>query len=216
MNKEWKELVTMIQRGAPLNKLSTEVQNSVAAWHQELKDICLRLSREAKCQVKLKLPRKHLEDQEQRLLDDSNELIENSTLLGTLEIPNAASPLSITVDVRGRSVSCGMRVTAPKDRKRSSARVNWIVKQLSKVEKPENVMITAIWPKRAGATQAPLSQLKNEEPTTLLKGKDSLLPQYFEVSMTIDMAGKFSSPKKFIEQFEDAVPKFYKEVGALA
>ena len=212
MNKEWTDLVKMVQRRATLNKVSPEVQNSVAAWHQEQKDICLKLSRKLGRHVTLKLPRKHSEDQEQRLLDDSRELVENNTLQCTLEIPDAASPLSIIVDVRGRAVSCEMRVTAPKDKKRSSSRINWIVNQLSKVKESDNVIIKAIWPKRASPTQAALSKLR-EEPTILISGNDSLLPQYFEVSMTKDMAGKFSGAKTFIEQFEDAVPKFYEEVG---
>ncbi|MCH7501343.1 MAG: hypothetical protein IH886_15315 [Nitrospinae bacterium] len=212
MNKEWADLVTMVQRHATLNKTSPEVQNSVAAWHQEQKDICLKLSRDIGHHVTLKLSRKHLVDQEQRLLDDSRELVESNTLQCILEIPDAASPITIIVDVRGRTVSCEMRVTAPKDKKRSSSRVNWMVGQLKKVKEPGDIIIKAIWPKRASPTQAALSKLR-EEPTILLSGNDSLLPQYFEVSITRDLAGKFSGPKTFIEQFENAVLNFYKTVG---
>jgi hypothetical protein len=212
MNAGWKDLVLMIQKGAALKKTSPEVQDSVAAWHQEQKDICLILSRDISRHVTLKLSRKHFEDQEQRLLDDSQKLVDNNTLQCTLEIPDAASPLSIIVDVRGRTVSCGMRVTAPKDKKRGPSRINWIVGQLKKVDDPRGIDIKAIWPKRAEDTQATLSELR-EDPTILMLGNDSLLPQYFEVSMTKDMAGKFSGAKTFIEQFEVAVPKFYAEVG---
>ena len=212
MNSEWKDLVLMVQKGATLNKTSPEVQNSVAAWHQEQKDICLLLSRKIGRHVTLKLCRKHLEDQEQRLLDDSRELVDNNTLQCTLEIPDAASPIAIIVDVRGRTVSCGMRVTAPKDKKRGSSRVNWLIGQLKRVQDPSDIDIKAMWPNRAIPTQAALSKLR-EDPNHLLSRNESLLPQYFEVSITKDMAGKFSGAKPFIEQFEVAVPLFYEKVG---
>lgn len=212
MNPEWKDLVMKVQTGATLNKDAPEVKNSVAAWHEEQRDMCLFLSREVGRHVTLRLSRKHAENPELRLQEDCLKLVGKSKLECVLEIPDAASPMSIVVDVSRRTVACGMSLTAPKDKKRSQSRVNWLLAQLSKANDPEEIHIKAIWPGRANDTQAKLSDLRNN-PELLLSENNSLLPQHFEVFLNRDLAGKFSGAKTFIEHFESAIPKFYKQVG---
>ena len=45
MNAEWKELNAQVQAGAKLNRSAPVVEKSVAAWHQEVRDLCLLLTR---------------------------------------------------------------------------------------------------------------------------------------------------------------------------
>lgn len=45
MNPEWKELVSKIQSGVNLTKAQADVENSVASWHQEVRDLCLLMTR---------------------------------------------------------------------------------------------------------------------------------------------------------------------------
>ena len=63
MNREWKELVTKVQTGTPLTRSAVEVENSVAAWHQEQKDLCLLISRKLGRRVSLKLARTYSSDE---------------------------------------------------------------------------------------------------------------------------------------------------------
>lgn len=104
-----------------------------------------------------------------------------------------------------------MAVAAPKDKKKTSARVNWLIRQLSN-SNVENVYVRASWPGRAPATQALLKNLR-DDPSLIEADNKSLSPVGFEVMLIHDMAGKFSGAKTFIEQLEDAVPRFYKDVG---
>src|SRR3546814_4451779 len=42
MNSEWKDVNAQVQAGAKLSKSAPAVENTVAAWHQEGRDTCLR------------------------------------------------------------------------------------------------------------------------------------------------------------------------------
>lgn len=85
--------------------------------------------------VSVKLPRAHRNDPKQRLADDCDKLINEHLLTSTIGIPNAASDLVVTVDITRKSITCGMRLEAPKDKKSSSAKVNWLTRQLPVREK---------------------------------------------------------------------------------
>ena len=45
MNSEWRTLVHGIRNGQQFNRTSPEIENTVASWHQEERDVCLILSR---------------------------------------------------------------------------------------------------------------------------------------------------------------------------
>jgi hypothetical protein len=211
MNPEWKDLVSKAQSGAVLNRNDTAVEMSVASWHQEMRDLSLSLSRQLRTLVTISLPKPHREDYEQRLKDDCDTLIREHKLSSTLDIPDAAAPLDITADLLRRSVVVSMSLVAPKDKQRASARINWLLRQVSKSAAP-GVQIRASWPGRAPATQAALEALR-ENPEILEADNKTLAPLSFEVMLVADLAGKFAGRKTFIEQVEEVVPLFYKDIG---
>lgn len=211
MNPEWKDLVSKVHSGARLHKTAAEVENSVAAWHQEQRDLCLLMSRKLGRNVTLKLPRAHTTDQAGRLKDDCEQLVSAHRLLCIIDVPDAAAPINICADLSRRTISATMRLAAPKDRKTAQSRINWIVRQLAKTDS-ENVFVNAIWPGRAQDTQASLAELR-ENPQLLRADNTTLIPQYFDVVMFRDLAGKFAGPRTFIEHLEAIVPNYYEQVG---
>lgn len=211
MNPEWKDLVSKVHSGAKLHKTAVEVENSVAAWHQEQRDLCLLMSRKLGRNVTLKLPRSHTTDQEKRLKDDCEQLVSTHRLLCIIDVPDAAAPINVCADLSHRTISSTMRLAAPKDRKTAQSRINWIVRQLVKADS-ENIFVNAIWPGRAQDTQASLAELR-ENPQLLRVDNIALVPQYFDAVMVRDLAGKFAGPRTFIEHLEEIVPNFYEQVG---
>jgi len=211
MNREWKDVVGRVKSGATLARTSEEVENTVSSWHQEQRDLCLIMSRRLYRPVKLKLSRQHRTDAPGRLHDDCEELAKNRTLSCILEIPHAAADLHVTADLTTRTIVSSMRLTAPKDKKSTKARANWLGRQLSKA-RPEDIYIKAIRPGRAEDTQAPLSEVLNDA-RVLESSGTNVAPVAFEVFHMLDLAGKFSGSKVFIERLEDAVPYFYEQVG---
>ena len=61
MNPEWKDLVSKVQSGAVLNRNDASVELSVGAWHQEVRNLSLMLSRQLRTLVSICLPKTHRE-----------------------------------------------------------------------------------------------------------------------------------------------------------
>lgn len=211
MNSEWKDVVNKVKSNTPLSKASDEVQNTVSAWHQEQRDLCLIMARLTGTEVTLKLKNQHRLDAAKRVKDDSDDFCRNQVLSCALNIPNAAADLEITADVQRRMIHCSMKLSAPKDKKSTKARVNWLVRQLKKAN-PESLSVKAIRPGTALPTQEPLRDLR-ENPELLESDTSKSTASTFEVVYSLDLAGKFSGRKVFIEELEKAVPHFYQEAG---
>jgi len=211
MNPEWKDLIVKAQSGAALAKTELDVENSVAAWHQEVRDLCLLLTRKLNRPVKIRMSKSHIDDPLLRLRDDSKQLAEEHKLTCSFEVPDAAAPIEVTADILRRSLIVSISLSAPKDKQKTTSRVNWVVRQLSKAV-PDSIYVKAIWPGRAQDTQEKLENLRNDIYLIDADHK-SLLPTTIEVMLVKDMAGKFSGSKTFIEQLEETVPYFYQQVG---
>lgn len=77
------------------------------------------------------------------------------------EIPNAASPLTVTIDQMGQTIRVGMAVDAPRDKQRAPARVDWLLRQL-KSENDDHVLIGIRWPSRCHDTVCRLTELRDD------------------------------------------------------
>lgn len=211
MNKEWRDLVKIVQTGGNLTKSSEIVQNTIGSWHQETRDLCLRMSRLVGRPVRLKLSRAHRDSSDERIRDDCQRLCESKVLSCVVEIPDAASDLTVGADIQRRTVTCSMELRAPEDRARTTARVNWLVRQLTK-STDQDIIIKAKWSGRAPDTQDTLGNLR-DSPGSLCAPNSKLSPRAFEIVMVRDLAGRFSGSRTFIESVEEAVPAFYEQVG---
>lgn len=210
MNAEWTDLVRSYQHGGPRSKHDDVVINSVAAWHQELKDMALRLSAHVGRLVDVKLSRKHINDGKARLDDDSAILHSDGVLNGILEIPNAEN-IEIEADVRARTVRVKCRIEAPLDKVSTAARVSWLLRQLKDVKSPD-ILIGLGYPGKGKPVVFQLSELQKDHKEALEHYTQSP-PTFFEVSMVKDLAGAFAQRKKFIVAFESLVETYYKQVG---
>ena len=212
MNAEWRDLVFGIRDGRQFKRNSPEIENTVASWHQEERDICLILSRLIGEQVNIRrLSRKHQADPLRRLRDTCESLVSTSELGSTFIIPNTASELELSVDLRRRTISCSMKLNAPLDKQRASARINWLRRQLKGID-GENILIRAFWPGRALSTQASLSEVKMDGKVLEME-RAGMVPTGFEVIMNRDVGGRFPGRRTFIEDLEKLVPDFYDTVG---
>lgn len=211
MNPEWKDLIGRVQSGAHIPRTDAAVERTVAAWHQEVRDLCLLMTRKVGRPVRIRLSRAHTADPNQRVRDECGTLAEQHELSCSLEIPDAAAPVNVLADVQRRTVFVSISLATPADRHRTTSKVNWLVRQLTKT-RPEGIYVRALWPGRAPTTQASLSQLR-EDPGSIQGENQNLVPSQFEVRLVRDLAGKFSGTKTFIQHLEEAVPYFYQEVG---
>ncbi|PAU79792.1 hypothetical protein CK501_11355 [Halovibrio salipaludis] len=211
MNSEWKDVVGHVKSGATLSKNSEEVINTVTCWHQEQRDLCLIMSRKLGRNVGLKLSKNHRTDPQARLKDDCETLVNENVLRCVLDVPHAATDLEVVANLTKRTISCSMKLAAPKDKKRTSARVNWLARQLTKAETGD-MYVKAFRTGNAEETQAPLETVLKDG-SALDSDTTSVVPSRFEVFYMVDLAGRFSGNKVFIDELEAAVPHFYEQVG---
>ena len=147
MDANWREVVTSVVAGASLPKNSDVVTNTVASWHQECRDLALKLMASVNPNVTIRLPRAHGSDPQRRIADDADRLRETSRLAVEFAVPDAAAPRKVEADLRIRSIRVSMALRAPEDRKSSKARTNWLLRQLAASEPAD------LYVKRASGTQ---------------------------------------------------------------
>ena len=211
MNIEWRPLVLGIQNGQKFNRSSSEIETTLANWHQEERDVCLILSRRTGERVGIRISRKHQADPTLRLKDACDTLVTSHELRSAFIVPNASSDLDVIVNLQRRTISCSMELRAPGDRKSARARINWLVRQLQGID-VDDVIIRARWPGKGLPTQAKLSEI-HVDTKSLESGRPGATPLSFEVIMIRGIAGRFSGRQTFIEDLEKLIPEFYERIG---
>lgn len=211
MNREWQSLVSGIKRGERFKKTSPEIENTVASWHQEERDVCLILTRQIGKRVDIRLPRKHRSNTALRFQEACDDLVCDYELRSGFDIPNAASDLEVAVNLQRRTISCSMWLRAPGDKKRARSRINWLLRQLPDT-KTGDIYIRAYWSRRNLYTQAVLTKVQ-ADPACLEIDHAGISLSSFEVAIITDPGGHFSGRSTFIDRLEKAIPGFYDRVG---
>lgn len=211
MPKSWTDVVQKVAENSPLQAKSDEMQEIVAAWHQEIRDISLMLSRQLKVDVKIRLTHHHVKTPADREKEDAANLAEKHTLAAKLGVHNAAAPIDITADVKSRTISASMTLLAPGNKKSSKGRINWILKQLQKTPETD-IHIKLHWKGHSVHTQHYLKELM-EDPETALENNRDKQVQRFEICMIRQLGKRFGQQKNFIGDLERLVSDFYEAVG---
>ncbi len=207
----WADVVKKIQLGGAISPSSDEAREVVGAWHQELRDLTLILSRQLGADVALQISRAHSSDPVARQKAGVTELVDKLCLTAVVIVPDAASPIEICVDLQKRSVSVSMKLRAPTDRKSTKARVNWLLRQLPE-DCGTDVHVRLLWPGRAAHTQYPIKNLR-DDPALSSNERENLVVLSFQIVLIRDLGGRFGQRKNFIKELEAAVPDFYESAG---
>lgn len=210
MGSGWKDLVQAVTNSGTLKKTAPEVEEGVGCWFEEERDLSLQLSRHVGQRVETIIERKLKDDPVGRLKAGITQLVEEHCLTSTYRIPDSAADLEVNADLTRKTVSAGMKIKAPLDRKSTKARVNWLLRMLR--EDDPRIIIRAHWPGRAPATQEPLSVLR-EAPDALQTENKDAAPHSLEVVLVESLGKRFAGRRTFIEDVERIVPDFYDLVG---
>ncbi|MCG6204550.1 hypothetical protein LPW26_07880 [Rhodopseudomonas sp. HC1] len=207
----WTDLVASIQAGAVPAASSPSTREVVGAWHQVVRNLSLTMSRQLGVEVSPRIPREHLRDLDARAKADSCLLCDDHTLSATLIVPDAASPLEVTADVKARSLTISMHLRAPDDKKGTKARLNWLLRQLPSTTN-ENWHVRLYWPGRTSSTQRPLKVLR-ENIDDAVDERAGQVVTSFDVFLVRDIGARFSQRKNFIVDLESIVPQAYDQAG---
>lgn len=212
MPREWTDLNKTVSNGGSIGAKSSEAQVSLEAWHQETRDLSLILSRMTGAPVSEKIPRKHVGNPTQRQKDELQLLRETHCLKCFLTMPDIAAPIEVSADLMRRTIEAGMELRAPEDKKSTSARVNWLLRQI-KTEDASNLFIRLNWPGINDPTVHPVSELR-EDVQIVNEDKSHLVAHSFQVFYSERLGAKFTQQTNFISELERIVPFFYGTVGS--
>lgn len=212
MPKEWTDLNKLVSSGGTIAAKSTDATVVLDAWHQEMRDLSLILSRLTETAVSERLPRKHMNDPAQRRKDELENLRGDQQLTCALYVPDAAAPVEILADMKRRCIDVGMTLRAPEDRKSTKARVNWLLRQI-KADQVDELYVRLLWPGTSGATQFSVNDLRGNV-DICSEGKEHLTTHGFHVFISKRTAGRFTQQTNFIVDLEQIVPEFYRIIGS--
>ena len=210
MSSGWRASCDAIYHKATLRKNNDDINAAVASWHQLEKYLSIQMTGAVNRPVTGFLRRKYVADPALRLRDDVDELITGNILTTELSIPNAAGRILVRADFMRKALELSIHLDAPKDTKRQSSTINWLVRQLKNC-KSDDAIIRAHWPRRAGTTMIAAEEI-NESPAALIPRNVKDNPVSFDIVRVIDMGAKFKSVKAFVELSEAALIDFYSDI----
>lgn len=212
MPKEWSELNKLVSSGGTLPSKSPLALPVLEAWHQEVRDLTLMLSRMLGMTVEQRLSRSHNHDPQQRIRDELVVLKDAGQLRAQIVVPDAAAPIEVIADLKRRSIDVGMTLRAPDDKKSTVARLNWLLRQV-KQEEGEAVNVRLLWPGKSDNTQFSLAELRANI-SCATEGKEHLSPLGFHIFLSVRLGAKFAQQSNFVAELERLVPDFYREIGS--
>jgi hypothetical protein len=207
MGSDWSALVDCLQAGSNLAVGDPLIASVVQSWHQQVAGVCTNRSRKLKFPVRLRLSEGH-KNQRTRVMEDAADLAKNHTLSATFDF---ATPLPVTVstNLKARSITCKTFVDAPLDRQRYRARMRWLLNQIPEdTELPLRIELLWDGDRRSAA---PLNNFRDDVNAARLDSQAA--PRSFEIAHTTELEGKFASPQKFVETLEATLTAFYDDVA---
>lgn len=210
MGPSWKDVAQAVSNQETLKRTSLEVEQTVSAWYQELRDLSLLLSSHVGELVGVRIDRSLISDPVARLKDGCKALAEGHRLIGSFIVPAGASDIEVCADLMRRSIVFSMKLKAPQDRKSTKARVNWLLRMLK--DDDPRLAIRAHWPGRKPPTQKDVSILR-DDPDAIDIGASDAAPHSFEVLLIEVDAKRFVGRRTFIERLEACAADFYDLVG---
>ena len=211
MAAPWKDMAASVAAGEVLRKTTTEVEEVVAGWIAEERDLCLHMSSHVGREVSARIVRKFAEDPVARLRDQIDRFVLGYDLHATIRVPDCASDIDICADLTRKSISVAMKVKSPTNRKSTKPRLNWLLRMLP--EDDERLRVRAHWPGSGAPTMKDLATLRRD-PMAIQTDNPDAVPHAFEVILVEGTGKRFGGRRTFIEDLERIVPEFYDLVGA--
>jgi hypothetical protein len=210
MGPAWRDVLQAVTNKETLRHNAPEVEQTVDAWFQELRDMSLLLSSHVGQPVSVKIDRALSLDVQARRRDACKTLVADHKLVGTFVVPDAASDIDVCADLARKSVVLSMKLRAPQDRKTAKARVGWLLRMLKRDD--PRLVIRAHWPGRKQPSQKDLAALV-QDVDLIDPERSGLAPHGFEVLLIATDPKRFAGRRTFIEDLETCATDFYDLVG---
>lgn len=166
MGQEWVR-VRDGARNDTLRANDPEAATVAARWEQLIEYLCLNLSQELGVVVRRQRPRGKASAD--RIRHAVKQLATEGTLHSAIRVPEALGPIQIEANLRSGQMTTSVGVEAPRDRKRSTARINWLLRQLK--DAPTSLRVDARFARIRDSRSELLGDCR-EDPNCLLLPDD--------------------------------------------
>lgn len=178
-------------------------------WDQLMRYACLRLGRQLGVEVQPVLSRKELADPAARAQALLAGLVTKGALDGSIRIPNAVGPITLTADLRAGRISASVDIDAPREGKQQT-RVNWLVRQLKNA--PDGLRIDCFVFLARGASRSDLLKVVRENPGVLVDDPKREI-RTFRLVFSAPMGAKRGQGRgSFITSVLDLLDGYYETV----
>ena len=211
MSASWVPIVKQATLGQAITKNTPDVEDLVNDWLQESKDLVLTLSNLIHERAELRLSKNAKDDVSVHQRDIAQRLFNSASLTASLDVPNCASSIDVDVFLKTRQIQVSMKLQAPKDKKSTSARINWLLRMLKETDMG-GYFVTATWPTVVKDTTASVVDLRNDQ-NCIQCDNPKMAPVNLIVKFVIDDARAFSGRKTFVQTLGIGLEKIYTDVG---
>ncbi|AZS36715.1 hypothetical protein CVS47_01323 [Microbacterium lemovicicum] len=208
MGTSWVPVRDAVTSGT-LRKRDKDAAQVASRFDALLRYSALKLGQRLGADVTQVLSKAEISDPSLRVAAVTDMLVSDGKMSGAIRIPNAVSPLTVTVDVRAAQITCSFSTSAPAEG-RPTTRVNWLMRQLK--DAPDTIRVEAFASRQRGGT-AELLKTVREDPSVLV-----IDPSKEIRSFTVTYIGKMGAARLagrsgFIDSVMDAILVSYDSIG---
>jgi hypothetical protein len=208
MGQEWVGVRDGARNGT-LRASDTEPSAIAARWEELIEYLCLNLSQELGVVVRRQRPRgKSAAD---RLKSALKQLVADGTLHSAIKVPEAVGPIDIEANLRSGQLTTGVAIDAPRDLKRPTARINWLLRQLKGA--PDSLRIDVRFAHVREGRSELLGDCRNDPGCLLLPNEPKRDPHSFVLASTRTMGRKNGrAAGSFAAETCEQTMSFYREL----
>jgi hypothetical protein len=172
-------------REATLKASDAGVRDAARRWEQLVEYLSLGLTQDLGRQVEPIWPRK-LDPNARRELHVRS-LVDARRLLASIRVPDAAGPIDLEADLRGRRFRTSIVVNAPKEGK-PTTRINWMLRQLATAK--DDLQLEVRYPNQRESTSCSLKEARLKPERLLYAADPKRDPATFRLTVSKDLGMK--------------------------
>ena len=195
-------------RESTLKASDPGVRTIATRWEQLVEYLCLGLTQDLGRQVEPMWPRKV--DPAGRRDLHVRSMVDHGKLQASIRVPDAAGPIDLEADLRGRRFRTSITLTAPNEG-RPGTRINWVLRQLASAK--DDLLVEVRYPFQKEPTSCLLKEAR-VKPDRLLYAADAKRePMSFKMTASKDLGMKRGRlAGSFVLESKQQTSKFYRSI----
>ena len=174
LGEHWGDIVRAA-RESNLPSVAKYVYELAPAWDGYLRKECLRLRAKLGVEVESRIPLSERKDPDARFKRIAQEVFAEGCLRGQVRVPDAASELSIELNIAAGLVRFGAELQAPQEG-RQQTRITWLLKQLRNEQVPADMVVKVEWDRKNLRTLGKAGELRVSSSGLMFDGHQLAVP----------------------------------------